>query len=656
MRRDLFPNRPVALHGDLAPSTGGLHARWTWMLILLVARLVLAAPASAQPVRVVASVDQTSPTTDDDVRYDVEVIGAPPADMGQPRLPDLVGLAPVSRFPEVTRVEGTGITPRVRYRWTLRPTVAGRARISEAFVSVGGDLKASNPVTLTVRPGASMPAPGDGRPPDAPRSRLETDDIFVRARVVPGGSVWQGEQVVVEWRLFARPDLDLQYRITSTGDAPGFWREDLSAPPGAAPSLVTIGGRRYSSLVIRRVALFPQQAGALSVAPIRVEGTARVPVGARLFGLDDAPRIDETFSRESDAATVRVVERPPPPPSFSGLTGRVALTADVDRRAITVGEGVEITVTVSGDASLSTMPPPPLVLPDSLAEVFDARADSTRRAPGERFAGSRTFVYTVVPRAEGTLALPPVEVVSFDPRTRRYRTARVGLGTVAVGPGVVGPGDAADNSAGDDAQSGGGDSLRQTTDPDRRGGSRTTLLVAALVAGLALMGAGAWLSLRRRRPAPVAASADAAVRAGAVASRAAASPRKTALPAASTSAPVSAPRPPRPDDGPTLTALDRQSHAALDSGDVRGAAAVALRVLDRALATRLGRPHVGATAVQLAASLAAADIDAPTRDRVLALRTRLGSLPFAPAPPPPDALRPDLAEAFALARRLDPSA
>ncbi len=536
-------------------------------LCLLVAAGLFAGPAAAQAVRVVASVDQTSPTTDDDVRYDVEVVGAPPSEVGQPRLPELAGLAPVSRFPTVTRVEGSGITPRVRFRWTLRPITAGRASIDEAFVSVGGALYASNPVNVAVRAGASMPQSGgtaSSTAPDDPmhratprRSRLGDDDVFVRARILPSGAVWQGEQVVVEWRLYARPDLDLQYRITDPGDATGFWREDLPIGRSAAPSVVTLGGRSYSTLVVRRVALFPQQTGRLTIAPLRLEGTARVPLGARLFGFDNAPRIDETFTRSSDEVVVPVVARPAAPYDFSGLTGRVDLTADVGARTAAVGEGVEVTVTVRGNASLSTMPPPRLALADSVADVYDARSDSTRRAPGDRFSGTRTFRYTVVPRVEGTLALPAVEVIAFNPATRRYETERAALGSVRVTPGVAPPADARSERR---------RTAARDTDDAPTGRLPMPVLVGLLALGAVLMGAGALVAWRRRTPLAPEKSASRAARDATAARIAAAKaatkaeareragkrpppPARRPPPAAGPPAPPAAPPPARPTAG-----------------------------------------------------------------------------------------------------------
>lgn len=598
-------------------------------LVLLLA-LFVTAPAWAQgsAVRVVASIDVAGPTTDDDVRYDVEVQGAAIEDVGQPRLPALTGLEPVVLAPVVTRIEGTGVTPRVRFRWTLRPTLAGRARIGEAFVPVGGQLVASNPIAFVVRPGAARTPPTAQAPARSVpgRSRLTPSDVFVRARRVPPGAVWQGEQVVVEWQLYARPDLDLNYRIVDAGSATGFWREDLPVDRNAAPSIVRIGGRPYSTLVIRRLALFPQQAGTLTVAPVRIEGTARVPIGAALFGLDDAPRLDEAFTRTSDDLSVVSTVRPPAPPAFSGLTGDVDVRATVAAPSVRVGEGVEVTVTVTGDAALSTMSPPRLDVPPARADVFDAQSDSTRRIAGERFRGTRTFRYTVVPRTEGPLDLPPIVLTRFDVRTRRYVREEAALGHVTVTPGL--PSSAAQARA-----------TEQRPSSVRPQGRQTAWLVGAMGLGLAVMLLGCALAWRRRAETRAKANAPASADSGR--QKRSATPATTEPPRAASAAAVAGTR-----------SIERQVLDALGVGDTRRAADLARRHLASGIARRLDRPVLPASPLALRRALDEAGVPNGQSDALVALLDRLTTVAYAPGSADGTTVGPLVQQALDAARHL----
>lgn len=610
-----------------------LLVRFAALLVLTLALVPFT--LHAQTVRVLASIDVAGPTTDDDVRYDLDVTGADVDAVGQPRLPDLTGLEPVVLAPVVTRLEGTGFTPRVRFRWTLRPTRAGQARIGAAYVPVKGQLVASNPLAFVVRPGAnatgaSVPgAPDPASPGAAPRRaapRLAANDVFVRTRRVPAGRVWQGEQVVVEWQLYARPDLDLNYRIVDAGAAAGFWREDLPVDRAASPSIVRIGGRPYSTLVIRRVALFPQQAGALTVAPVRIEGTARVPIGAALFGLDAAPRIDEAFTRTSDALTVTTVERPAAPSGFSGLTGQADLRAAVASRRTRVGEGVDVTVTVTGDGALATLAPPRLDIAPDIADVYDARTDSTRRIAGSRYRGSRTFHFTVVPRRAGALDLPPVVLTRFDVRTRRYVREVTPLGRLEVIPGAARAARVATDSAG-------------TADaPTRPEARRTAWLLAAMLIGLVVMGAGLVLLGRRRRtPAPPAPT------------RAAARPGEAASPGVRRSERSAAPVAPGPAAAPSI---ERQVLDALGTDAARRAADLARRHLAAAIARRLDRPVLPASSVALGRALADAGVSEAERDTLVDLLDRLSAVAYAPGTPDAATAGPLVRAALDRARQL----
>ncbi|MGH7742831.1 MAG: hypothetical protein ACRENS_12525, partial [Candidatus Eiseniibacteriota bacterium] len=57
-------------------------------------------------------------------------------------------------------------------------------------------------------------------------------------------------------------------------------------------------------------------------------------------------------------------------------------------------------------------------------------------APGQATPGRRTFRWTVLPRREGTLQLPPPGFQWFDPSAETYRTAALAPVTVEVGPAL----------------------------------------------------------------------------------------------------------------------------------------------------------------------------------------------------------------------------
>jgi hypothetical protein len=542
---------------------------------------------------VTATVDRTSVTTDDAVRFEVEIVGATLDEVAMPVLPPLDGLTAEQATPAAAAEEATGQPPRVVFRWTLRPARPGAARIGAAMVRHAGGLVRTAPLGVTVRPG-SGPPPAAADPDAAPfaqgpprTSRLGEGDVVLRASASTLRTV-VGAQVVVEYRLFARPDVDLRFSPAGNWNPVGFWREDLAVPPRPLPQPATLDGRRYSSIVVQRTALFPTQAGRLDVPPLTLEGEADVPTAGALRG----PRRSTSF-RVASAPLRLIVEALDAPPDFSGLAGAVRLDAAFDDPQTAAGRAVRLRVRVAGDANLSALAAPMLTPPDSSFEVFEPESDLQAIRTGGRLTATRTFTYSVVPRRAGSFRFPPVTLVVYDVAQRRFLTLRAEPGVLTVGAG--------DEGAANTARTGEGASGERK---ERRSGS-VGLLVAL---GLLAAGGLAW-AVWRWAMRPGLAPAD--------------------PPAAPPASPEAARRPADPLGS---------AHAALDAGDVRQAATLAAGVLDAALSRRLGRDLR-----RLSPDARDAALDAlPGRIRLRDLRFRLDAARFAPVAPDADALRRDL--------------
>lgn len=121
------------------------------------------------------------------------------------------------------------------------------------------------------------------------------------------------------------------------------------------------------------------------------------------------------------AATVRVV--PPPehgrPTSYIGATGtNLVVDASIAPQTCNVGDPILLTVTLTTDAPLENVYPPPLALQTNILQHFRIQ-DTPRSSTTEN---GKVFIYTIRPLVSGTLDFPPVEASYFDIATRSYRT------------------------------------------------------------------------------------------------------------------------------------------------------------------------------------------------------------------------------------------
>jgi hypothetical protein len=290
--------------------------------------------------------------------------------------------------------------------------------------------------------------------------RLEPEHAFV------------GQQVLYEARILRRRDVSA-LSWDRPPSFPAFRAEWLPGISGDVP--VELAGESYLAFFERR-ALFPARDGVLEVPPAALrcetaEGqeSVRIP-GARL--------------------TVEALPAAGRPPDFAGLVGPVEVGVTANAATIELGASVRISVALRGATNLWDAAPP-LPAPGAVdawddVEVFPYPPEIARDA-GRRLRLRRYFVYDLVPRREGELRVPPLQLAWFDPVEQRYRATESEPLTVAVVP----PRPARPNPAAPSAAS-----------PSRRGaqrgaGIRQLAWLAAGVLGAALLVAG--LVLRGRR-------------------------------------------------------------------------------------------------------------------------------------------------------------
>lgn len=237
------------------------------------------------------------------------------------------------------------------------------------------------------------------------------------------------ETVLRPQRTFVHAQVELRVEVRHPGwlrprwQAPvfeGVWPERLSTTvvregPGQLPSLHTTVFRR---------ALFPARPGAIDIGasgliyeePDGSERRAPVP-GAQL----QVEPLPETGR----------------PAGFSGVVGRLEVSADLIRNPIARGESTRLLLEVFGDGNVWDLVGPSLSR-DAIAgtELFAARPRLHVGEHLERITARRTFAWEVVGVREGRIRIPAFSVPYFDPVAGRYAVARsepLGLEVTARG-------------------------------------------------------------------------------------------------------------------------------------------------------------------------------------------------------------------------------
>jgi hypothetical protein len=413
-----------------------------------------------------AQVDRNASTLGESIVYEV-TLSIADGRVQSYRPPDFRGFRVLGEYPsQSTQIQmgGGASVMRTVYSWRyeLSPAESGRLSIGPARVKIGNRELRTASITISVDSGALSPsgraaAPDPGRPgrPSAaparrrnPRFAHPFDDLFGRADdtpvVVPPASgattegsfiravpdkqkVVVGEQVVVQWFLYLTDRQD-KYQLVTEPRTDGFWSEELAMPSsqgGLALTQEAYQGRMYLVAPLMRKALFPLQAGKLTITPLESE----------ISQVDFFGRQARTQKLKAEPLTIEVEPLPSAgqPPGFDpSAVGQFTLEAKLDRPRVAVGEAVTVKLVITGAGNLRKLAPPPMPALDGW-RTYDPKVD-VKVENTDGISGVKTVEYLLLPQRPGVTAVPAFSLAYFDPALRRYAVARTApLPLTAVG-------------------------------------------------------------------------------------------------------------------------------------------------------------------------------------------------------------------------------
>lgn len=390
----------------------------------LTALLAFAAPLAAQPLSVQAYVDRTTMGDAETLQYTVDAQG-PFASLGTVDPPPTRGLVPQQTTPTAEWASAPDGRRVLRLTWHYTALRPGEAEIGPTVLVLDGRRYTTDPIRIRVVPQAERSAPPTWMPSPRPAphgSEAPADDLFLRPRPART-TAFVGEQVLLEHVIhYAEGVEPRNARMARAWGADGFWIEDLELPRTPEVRRVTVDGRPFDAVTLKRTALFPTRPGTLRIDPLAIHVDVARAVGrpGGLYHPFGARTRRETVV--SDPVEVEVRPLPPgAPATFAGAVGRFTLDLETDREHAAVGETVELTVTLRGDGNLALLPPPVLALPEGL-EALPPHETTHAARDGARLEGERRFTFAVIPHAPGHFELPALAWSYFDPEAATYRT------------------------------------------------------------------------------------------------------------------------------------------------------------------------------------------------------------------------------------------
>lgn len=406
------------------------------LIAALTVILVGASPALGQSPQVSVSLDPQNGTVEDVFHLSITVSSSDSISQAEPQINSQGNFEIASSGTEQRMNIINGVTSAsIILYYDLTPTPSlkpGTYKLSQSRITIDGQAYNLEIPAITIGGRATNSRNLSGQTP-------ASSDINFR-QIVTNETPYVGEQIVYQAMVTTKSRL--LSGAFSEMDFPKFFKESF----GDKAELALEMDQGKGKIHIYRESLFPLEAGEITIPERAFDAVVEVPIfmrqrrqfgslfGGSLFG--GGSTFDQKKKRLlADPLKVNVKPLPPAPknaPSYIPV-GNVKLAVAITKEKLNVGESLDLTIELSGNANLR-----PVELPEPYAgdsEAFKVYTDTlpVETWPEAKGIGMRKiFKLALVPTKPGKLALPQYSFVVFDPKTGKYETKSTGARTISV--------------------------------------------------------------------------------------------------------------------------------------------------------------------------------------------------------------------------------
>ncbi len=311
----------------------------------------------------------------------------------------------------------------VSYVYTLTADAEGTFTLPGTSIVVNGKRISSQSVKVKVLPENRNPSASsqntDRLSRNAPATTQITEqDAFIRT-IVSRTKVREQEAFTVTFRFYTRFEVDDVSKIEFP-EFEGFVAEEVSASTSVSLVGERYNGRMYYAADLKKVLLFPQRTGKLTIPAGEVDMTFRIPSGVQSFFGEDMMVLRRKM--KSKPIDIQIDALPTPKPAnFSGGVGTFTLQSQISTKRIKANDAVTLKLTFNGTGNFKLLKTPDLNLPDEI-EGYDPQILPALQIADDGLTGSQTIEYLLIPRYEGRYTIPSLNISYFNTQSGRYET------------------------------------------------------------------------------------------------------------------------------------------------------------------------------------------------------------------------------------------
>ncbi len=312
--------------------------------------------------------------------------------------------------------------------YVVRPAKEGQYTVGPATMEADGKLYKSGAITLSIL--APRAAPGvllDGQDPDPSLA----DDEFFQV-TISRDRVTVGQPVMVSWYLYSTSRLTERPQ-SDPPESQGFFSKSLfSQNHTYEMERVQLGSAVFFRTLVFRRMYWPQRTGILTIAPRTVSYRTR-------SGFLNTGKTENRTSAEVKFDVQALPAAGRPAGFLEDHVGQYRLRLDLAAGSMKVGDAIDLTVTVEGEALMTACRGP--VMPQltwARLEPNGSPAITETVENEEKVLGVWKAKYVFIATTEGQHEFPALSFPYYDPVAQKYMTATTEPVKVTVAPAPPG--------------------------------------------------------------------------------------------------------------------------------------------------------------------------------------------------------------------------
>jgi hypothetical protein len=369
------------------------------------------------------------------------VINARPSSFGAPEISDFYVLSGPnqSTSQSIQIINGRRTSSvTITYSYYLQATGEGKFTIPAATAVVDNKNYTSNTVEIEVIAGEKPP---DKTQPSTSQSQQPEDidvsgELFVRI-LTNRKNIYRGEYIIATIKLYTRLSIT-GFGESEMPDFQGFWTQDIESPTQLNLVRENVNGKIFNTAVIKKVILFPQKTGEITIDPFKLETYIRQQSNRPRSPFDDF--FGNSFSnvvKPLVSNTVKILVKDLPvgaPEGYAGAVGNLSIKAEIDKQEALTNDALTYKVIVSGNGNVQLIDAPRINFPPDF-ETYDPKIQTNVTNSDNGQSGKKTFEYLLIPRHAGNFRIPQVTLSYFEPKSGQYRKSITTAYNIAISKG-----------------------------------------------------------------------------------------------------------------------------------------------------------------------------------------------------------------------------